>query len=162
MLYDSGTGLPQYRSRPGRDSVYRGKGNSGKLGVWEIMQYSLWFCSLFQVRVDGPSITATIFILFYYGNGITFSLMVSVSTMFCHKTFFPLLRFPLVQIFRNIWTTWNLNFRNICSSPEITGPPTLTDFRISELATQNQNQISYNTPKMGGVTTLQVKILHKT
>ena len=33
-LYGSGTGPLQYRSRPGRDTVYQGKGKFGKLG-WE-------------------------------------------------------------------------------------------------------------------------------
>ena len=48
-LYGSGTGPLQYRSRPGRDTTYQGKGRFGKLGGekshWTKSEISYTSCS---------------------------------------------------------------------------------------------------------------------
>ena len=59
-LYDSGTGLLQDGSRPGRYSVCQGKGTFGKLGGGKSCSVVYVSARSFGWEVDGPSTTATI------------------------------------------------------------------------------------------------------
>ena len=59
-LYGSGTGLLQYRSRPGRDTACQGKGKFGKLGGEKSCSVVYDSARSSGREAHGPSATATI------------------------------------------------------------------------------------------------------
>ena len=59
-MYGSGTGPLQYRSRPGRDTAYQGKGKFGKLGGEKSCIVVYGSARYFKCEAHGPSATATI------------------------------------------------------------------------------------------------------
>ena len=59
-LYGSGTGLLQYRSRPGRDTTCQGKGKFGKLGGGKSCSVVYGSAQSSGCEAHGPSTAATI------------------------------------------------------------------------------------------------------
>ena len=59
-LYGSGTGPLQYRSRPGRDTVCKGKGKFGKLGGGKLCSVVYGSARSSGCKAHGPSASATI------------------------------------------------------------------------------------------------------